>query len=29
MSDNLKTKLWDIANTLRGKMGAGGLHDVP
>jgi len=27
MSDNLKTKLWDIANTLRGKMGADDFRD--
>ena len=27
MSENLKTKLWDIANTLRGKMGADDFRD--
>lgn len=27
VSDNLKTKLWDIANTLRGKMGADDFRD--
>ena len=27
MSDNLKIKLWDIANTLRGKMDADDFRD--
>ncbi|MFT4526746.1 MAG: type I restriction enzyme M protein, partial [Bacteroidia bacterium] len=27
MSENLKTKLWDIANTLRGKMDADDFRD--